>query len=292
MGEILISSMTAYARASASQTWGQASWEIRSVNHRYLDLTFKLPEAFRGWESHWRTLASEYLQRGKVECILSFAPSTHVQAPMDVNIPLVQQLLDNIRKLAVFPEIKIKVNALEVLRWPAVLNAQAMDLVPLQAPLTELFKKALNDCVETRKREGNEIQKFLLSKLEETEKHLETSKKAQPRSMQAQKQKMLQKLNDLQLSVDNQRLEQEFIFHAGRIDVEEEIQRLGMHVNEIKRVLSKESGIGRRLDFLMQEMNREANTLAAKTTDGEISHAAIEMKVIIEQMREQIQNVE
>lgn len=288
----MIASMTAYGRRATQQEWGQAVWELRSVNHRYLDLTFKLPENLREWEADWRHLATTALHRGKVECHLTFIPS-HQSAPyLEVNADLVNQLLSNCQRVAEHPGVSPTIKAMELLRWPDVLITKPRDISHLQAPLTELFAAALADLVETRKREGKQLAQILKTKLQQVLEQVAIVKEKLPLCLQAQRQKLIQKVSEIQVSLDPQRLEQELVLFAQRTDVEEEVERLATHTKEVLRALDDEGAMGRRLDFLMQEMNREANTLAAKSPENTVTQAAIELKVLVEQMREQIQNVE
>ncbi|MBS0286547.1 MAG: YicC family protein [Proteobacteria bacterium] len=288
----MIASMTAYGRRALSQPWGQATWELRSVNHRYLDLTFKMPEGFREWENEWRSLAGNYVSRGKVECYLSFFPSHETAPKLQINMDLVKQLVSSCHAVAEHPGVTPTVKSMEILRFPEVLTSQTRDLSALKGPLTNLLEEAFSDLVQTRKREGQQLAHFIKDKLNQVLSHVALVKERLPLCLQAQKQKLMQKLADVQASLDPQRLEQELLLFAQRIDVEEEIGRLSTHTQEVARALNEKGAMGRRLDFLMQEMNREANTLAAKSQDGGITSAAIELKVLIEQMREQIQNVE
>lgn len=284
--------MTAFARVFGQHDWGQATWEIRSVNHRYLDLSFKLPESLREWEASWRNLAHTFLQRGKVECYLTFIPSEKIATSYKINKNLVVQLINNCQVLMQYPGISSKLQAMDLLRWPEVLIADTPDLSPVQESLTLLLQKALEELVETRCREGQQLVGILHKKLEQISKEVETIKERLPLCLQAQRQKIKQKFEELNLSCASERLEQELVLYAQRVDVEEEVERLATHVKEVIRVLNSKGAAGRRLDFLMQELGREANTLAAKAPDIKVSQAAIELKVLIEQMREQVQNVE
>ncbi|MGD9591910.1 MAG: YicC/YloC family endoribonuclease, partial [Candidatus Berkiella sp.] len=190
------------------------------------------------------------------------------------------------------PGVTGDVKAIDILRWPEVISSQARDLGSLKEPLTQLLLQALSDLTDTRKREGQQLANILKTKLEQVLVQVDLVKERLPYCLASQKQKLTQKLSDIQATLDSQRLEQEMVLFATRIDVEEEVARLGTHVNEVLRALDEQGAMGRRLDFLMQEMNREANTLGAKAADTIVTGAAIELKVLIEQMREQIQNVE
>jgi uncharacterized protein (TIGR00255 family) len=288
----MTASMTAYARSAIQKEWGQAIWECRSVNHRYLDLSFKMPEKFREWEIDWRNIVGNTLQRGKVECSLTFLAAGSAQSQLKVNTDLVNQLLVSCQAVAQFPNVRPEVKAMELLRWPEVLTSASQDISSLKEPLTALFQQALADLVQARLREGKQLQALLKARLDNVLVQVSIVKERIPQCLQAQKQKLEQKLNDIHVTVDRDRLEQELVYYAQRIDVEEEIERLMTHTKEVSRALETKGAMGRRLDFLMQEMNREANTLAAKSGDHIVTQAAIELKVLIEQMREQIQNVE
>ena len=284
--------MTSFARSQTQQNWGKAQWEIRTVNHRYLEISLKVPENFKQWEHLWRQQVGETLGRGKVECALSFQPGMEGLAPVEMNTPLIEQLLSQANHLAQYSRVETAIPAMDLLRWPGVLVAKTSDMSLLQDLLTDLLSQALQESMNMRLREGAQIQTILKTKLTQVVEQIDKIKSAQPSGLETQKQKILKKLNEISVSFDTQRLEQELVYHAQRMDIEEEINRLIMHVNETEHTLNTEGQVGRRLDFLMQEMNREANTIAAKTPVGDISIAAIELKVLIEQMREQIQNVE
>jgi len=284
--------MTAFARGTAQGEWGHATWEMRSINHRYLDLTFKIPDIFREWEQNWRHLVAKSLHRGKVDCYLTFVPSKQARGEYLLNQELVDELISNCQAVMQYPGVSPTVAATDLLRWPEALIQQSGDLSALKTPLTELLEQALSTLVKTRQREGEALAQFLTTRLKQVLIHVANARKLLPPCLAAQKQKIIQKLNEIQVSADPQRLEQEFVFYAQRMDVEEEIDRLETHVKEATRVIEEGGAVGRRLDFLMQEMGREANTLSSKSLSTDVTQEAIELKVLIEQMREQIQNVE
>jgi uncharacterized protein (TIGR00255 family) len=287
----MIASMTAFARAAALQEWGQATWELRSVNHRYLDLTFKMPDSFREWEVDWRNLLAKTFQRGKVECHLSFLPSAQTAPPLQINNNLVNQLLNSAKSLSTQEAVSPGIKVMELLRWPEVLRQGAADYSELKLPLTALLTKAAEQLLATRHQEGAALKVVIEAKLAQVLQQVAIVKERLPLCIEAQRQRIVQKLADIQANVDPERLEQELVFYAQRMDVEEEVDRLVTHVKAVEQALVSPAS-GRRLDFLMQEMNREANTLGAKSSDSLVTKAAVELKVIIEQMREQIQNVE
>lgn len=288
----MIASMTAFARGSAQGEWGQAVWEIRSVNHRYLDLNFKISDNFREWEQSWRHLAAKTLHRGKVDCALIYLPSEQTAAQYQLNKGLVEQLVSHVQAVAKMPGVSASCTAFELLRWPEVLLPSPKDLAFLKSPLTDLFEKTLTQVEETRFREGEAIAEHLLQKLEQIPSHIATVRGQLSECREMLKQKILQKVKELQLTLDPQRLEQELVLYIQRMDVEEELERLETHTKEATRIIKQKGPAGRRLDFLMQEMGREANTLASKSQNTRVTQEAIELKVLIEQMREQIQNVE
>lgn len=287
----MIASMTAFARAAALQEWGQATWELRSVNHRYLDLTFKMPDSFREWEVDWRNLLAKTFQRGKVECHLSFLPSAQTAPPLQINNNLVNQLLNSAKSLSTQEAVSPGIKVMELLRWPEVLRQGAADYSELKLPLTALLTKAAEQLLTTRHQEGAALKVVIEAKLAQVLQQVAIVKERLPLCIEAQRQRIAQKLADIQANVEPERLEQELVFYAQRMDVEEEVDRLVTHVKAVEQALASKAS-GRRLDFLMQEMNREANTLGAKSSDSLVTKAAVELKVIIEQMREQIQNVE
>lgn len=288
----MIASMTAFARVETEQSWGSAIWELRSVNHRFLDLSFKIPENCRRWELNWRTLVSKMLARGKIECHLTFFPSQQMAPRLRINKNLVEQLLINCQTLMEHPAVKPTVQSMDLLNWPEVVFNDPPDMAQLQESFSELLQTALEELVKTRAREGADLKQGLKARLGAVLQQVQQIKEVLPECRLQQKQKLIQKLHDIQEVIDQPRLEQELVFYAQRIDIEEEIERLITHVKEVHRVLDNGGACGRRLDFLMQEMNREANTLGAKASDSRIVQAAIELKVLIEQMREQVQNVE
>ena len=288
----MVYSMTAFSRQSTQQAFGQAVWEIRSVNHRYLDLSLKVPEPFREWESDFRHCISQHVTRGKVECHLQFNPSGETTAALNVNNDLVDQLLHECQLLMKKEGVKENISALKLLKWPGVITLQPADLSTLKNPLLKLLQTAMEELTQSRWREGQQIEAFLREKLDLVNEQLIKVSARLPECLLAQKQKLQQKLHELNANFDTDRLEQEFLYYAQRQDVAEEIARLNGHVKEVRRVLKEKSAMGRRLDFLMQELNREANTLASKSLDEAVTLASVELKVCIEQMREQIQNIE
>lgn len=285
-------SMTAFHRQAEQESWGQAIWEIRSVNHRYLDLNFKIPEMFRECEATWRKIVTQTLQRGKVECALTFIPSQQAAPKMEINEGLVVQLVEGCTKISSYAGVAPMVDAIDILRWPQVLSVQALSITPFQAAITDLLTAGLNALTVVRRQEGAQIVETLKEKLNLIVEKIEWIKQKQGASLEHYRNKLLQKIAELKQEPDPGRLEQELVFHAQRIDIQEEVDRLISHAQEVARLFNSKQSHGRRLDFLMQEMMREANTLGAKVADHQLSQASIDLKVLIEQMREQIQNLE
>jgi uncharacterized protein (TIGR00255 family) len=286
-------SMTGFARREAKLPWGTAVWEIRSVNHRYLEPGFRLPEDFREIEPQLRDSMRKALQRGKVEASLSIQWEQAGETELGLNLDKVNQLTKAAQQInALLGTAAAPVNALDVLRWPGVIQKQELDREALQADVLTLFESALEGLIEHRSREGAELEQLILSRLDSVSAQVIAVRARMPEILAAQREKLHTKLAALQVELDPERLEQEIVLLAQKADVDEELDRLDTHVIEIKRSLKQTDSLGRRLDFLMQELNREANTLSSKSIVSDTTQAAVELKVLIEQMREQVQNIE
>lgn len=286
-------SMTGFARREAKLPWGTLVWEIRSVNHRYLEPSFRLPEDFREIEPHLRDAMRKTLQRGKVEASLSVQWEQEGESEMGVNLAKVAQLTKATQQINGLLGISAaQVNALDILRWPGVLQKQELDREALHKAALELFDLAIEGLIEHRSREGAELQQLIINRLDSVSVQVADVRARMPEILTAQREKLQTKLATLQVELDPERLEQEIVLLAQKADVDEELDRLDTHVIEVKRSLKQTDSLGRRLDFLMQELNREANTLSSKSIVSETTQAAVELKVLIEQMREQIQNIE
>ncbi|MGL5758097.1 YicC/YloC family endoribonuclease [Plesiomonas sp.] len=287
----MIRSMTAFARQEIKGDWGTAAWEIRSVNQRYLETYLRLPEQFRSLEPVLRERIRHRLTRGKVECALRFEANPTAQSTLSVNEDLARQLLAAaqwVKQTSGEGEI----NPLEVLRWPGVIAAAEQDLDAISTELMQGFELAMNEFVAAREREGAALKTLIEQRLQGVQEQAEKVKQHMPEILQWQRDKLITKMEEAQVQVDSNRLEQELVLLAQRLDVAEELDRLGAHVKETHAILKKNEAVGRRLDFMMQEFNREANTLASKSINAEVTASGIELKVLIEQMREQIQNIE
>lgn len=286
-------SMTGFARREAKLSWGTLVWEIRSVNHRYLEPSFRLPEDFREIEPLLRDAMRKALQRGKVEASLSVQWEQEGDSELGVNLTKVAQLTKAAQQInGLLGEIAAPVNALDILRWPGVIQKQELDREAIHQAALTLFDSALESLIEHRSREGAELEQLILARLDSVSAQVVNVRARMPEILAAQREKLQAKLAALQVELDPERLEQEIVLLAQKADVDEELDRLDTHVLEVKRSLKQTDSLGRRLDFLMQELNREANTLSSKSIVSDTTQAAVELKVLIEQMREQVQNIE
>lgn len=286
-------SMTGFARREAKLPWGTAVWEIRSVNHRYLEPSFRLPEDFREIEPNLRDAMRKSLQRGKVEASLSIQWEQEGEAELGINLGRVAQLTKAAQQInKLLGTDAAPINALEILKYPGVIQKQELDREAMQAEVLKLFDSALEGLIEHRTREGNELEQLILQRLDAVSAQVVAVRARLPEILQTQREKLQTKLAALQIDLDPDRLEQEIVLLAQKADVDEELDRLDTHVIEVKRSLKQTDSLGRRLDFLMQELNREANTLSSKSIVSDTTQAAVELKVLIEQMREQVQNIE
>jgi uncharacterized protein (TIGR00255 family) len=284
--------MTGFARESAETDIGTLTWEIRAVNHRYLDVQFKIPEVLRPKEQAFRQQASSTLGRGKVECALFFRRAFDETSELQIDTSLVELIGHRISDLTAKLSNVAAVNPIDILRWPGVVQQNEVDLEPLMNEARKLFDCALSAINEMRASEGARISEMLDSRCADIEKIAKTVRARMPDVLAAVRAKQQERIDNLDVEADPARLEVELALLATKIDVDEELDRLESHLVEIRDALKASKPVGRRLDFLMQELNREANTLGSKSADTETTRAAVDLKVLIEQMREQIQNVE
>lgn len=287
----MVHSMTAFARAEHAGDQGTLVWELRSVNHRYLEPHLRLPEALRDLEGAVREALRQGVSRGKIECTLRFNEDS-AGRPLQVDRARAAQLVAAAETVASLIQQPAPLNPLEVLVWPGVLVADASDPQALNAQAMTLFEQALGELKAGRAREGAELARLINERLDAMREEVATLRALVPQMLAVQRQKLLDRFADLRAELDPQRLEQEMVMLAQKSDVAEELDRLGTHVTEVRRVLASGGATGRRLDFLMQELNREANTLGSKAFDPRSTQAAVNLKVLIEQMREQVQNIE
>jgi len=289
----MLRSMTAYGRHSVQTIAGEFLWELRSVNNRYLETAVRLPEDVRALEPKIRDAVTKRLHRGKVDVSLRRQSSQQADSTtLSVDSDTVAALGQAIASLGNgLPQLD-KVSALEVLKWPGVLRPAEVDAQALQKELLTGFAAALDDFVATREREGAATAEVMLARVSDIEQCLQNVRAHRPNVVARQREKLKHKLSELDIPADSHRLEQELVYVAQRLDIDEELERLSSHLVEVQSVLSRTEPVGRRLDFLMQELNREANTLGAKSSDIDTTGAGVDIKVFIEQMREQVQNVE
>ncbi|MBE5223345.1 YicC family protein [Pectobacterium sp. A113-S21-F16] len=287
----MIRSMTAYARREIKGNWGSAAWELRSVNQRYLETYLRLPEQFRSLEPVARERIRARLTRGKIECNLRFELDPSAQSALILNEKLAKQLV-NAANWVKMQSDEGEINPVDILRWPGVMSAEEQDLDTISAELLTALEGALDDFIAARESEGNALKGMIEQRLAGVSAEVVKVRAQMPNILLWQRERLQSKLEDAQVQLENNRLEQELVLMAQRVDVAEELDRLDAHVKETYKILKKEEAVGRRLDFMMQEFNRESNTLASKSINADVTASAIELKVLIEQMREQIQNIE
>ncbi len=287
----MVHSMTAFARLERSGSYGTLSWELRSVNHRYLEPHLRLPEALRDLEGGVREALRQGLARGKVECTLRLNEAEHATR-LDIDRARAAQLICAAEAVAALIRQPAPIDPLAVLAWPGVLASESADPAELQAEALALFHQTLEELRQGRAREGAALAALLEERLDAIDHEVVTLREQVPQMLALQRQKILERCRELAVEPDSSRLEQELVLLAQKSDVAEELDRLATHVREVRRVLAAGGAAGRRLDFLMQELNREANTLGSKAFDPRSTQAAVNLKVLIEQMREQVQNIE
>ena len=286
----MIYSMTAFAHLEIKKEWGNAVWEIRSVNQRFLETYFRLPEAFRHLEMGLRERLRNSLTRGKVECSLRVELAQASNNKIALNNDYAEQVIASLKTLQGIAGDG-EINLVDVLRYPGVVDAQSQDLDQIAQDLLAGFEQILTDFIAMRGREGANLQ-AIQQRLDSIAEIAQSVQNQMPEVLQWQKDRLQQRFEELNLQLDPQRLEQEMVLTAQRVDVAEELDRLQLHVKETSSILKKGGAVGRKLDFMMQELNRESNTLASKSINADITNSAVELKVLIEQMREQIQNLE
>lgn len=290
----MTSSMTAFARVQVQEDWGSLVWEIRSVNHRYLEPHFRLPEQMREIEPGLRDILRKQLSRGKIECGLRYQLSESEQA-LNLNPSVLEKLksaLSDVHNQLSSDVAVSPVNPLEVLQWPGVQASEETEMAVVHKAALNAFGGAISELKNMREREGLELEKFINARLDGIVEEVRNLRQVLPEILDAQRQKILDRLEEAKTELNPERLEQEMVILAQKMDVDEELDRLETHVSEVKHTLAGKGAIGRRLDFLMQELNREANTLSSKSINAGLTQTAVNLKVLIEQMREQIQNIE
>jgi uncharacterized protein (TIGR00255 family) len=287
----MISSMTGYASVTDESPVGGLSLDLRSVNHRYLDIQFRMPDELRLLESDLRERISARVSRGKVECRIGLTVPPTLNA-MQLDETLLLRLKElNERVRLTLPDAQ-SLRVADVLRWPGMLGSDSLPVEMLKEKCLQLVDKALADLSAARAREGEKLKVVILERASSVEEIVNDLAPRIPQLVSAYQEKLSTRLREAMLDPENDRLQQEVVMFAAKIDVDEELQRLSTHVSEICRILEKGGTVGKRLDFLMQELNREANTLGSKSADVAVTQGAMSLKVLIEQMREQIQNIE
>ncbi|MFQ5469142.1 MAG: YicC/YloC family endoribonuclease [Gammaproteobacteria bacterium] len=288
----MIRSMTAFARREIETGWGLLSLEIRTVNHRYCEVTLRLPEDMRVLEQKVRATIAKKIKRGKVDAIVRFHPVVNSDTGLEIDVNVARSVLDTINEIESMMENPSRVSSLDVLRWPGVINEASTNKDEMREKLVTLFDGSLEELVLQRCREGEKLREFVLQRCDLIDHEVDKVRQRMPEILVGQRKKIHDRLKEIQADLDIPRLEQEIAYIAQKIDIGEELDRITVHTDEVRNVLSQSEPIGRRLDFLMQELNREANTLGSKSIDTDTTKASVEMKVIIEQMREQVQNIE
>jgi uncharacterized protein (TIGR00255 family) len=284
--------MTAFARHEAQTDLGTLSWEIRSVNHRYLEVGFRLDESFRSLEMAMRKLVSDTLSRGKVEVTLRYKAPEQQKDALEINQALAETVVSRYQQLASLSDAAAPLDMMKVLQWPGVIQTESLDQEALATLVMQSLQEALADLVATREREGAALQTMIEQRCQQISDIAAQVRDLMPTILETQRNKLQEKVQELAVNLEPERLEQEVVLLAQKSDVAEELDRLQSHVKEVEHVLKRDEPIGRRLDFLMQELNREANTLGSKSIDTGTTRFSVDLKVLIEQMREQIQNIE
>jgi uncharacterized protein (TIGR00255 family) len=288
----MIRSMTGFARRERQDSFGTLVCELRTVNHRYLEISLRLPEELKGLDNEVRQTIGAALRRGKVDANLYLKSAAGAQRKLDIDTGLLDEVLARLEQVRARMSASASVSPLDLLRWPGIVREADADAAPLLAAALELLRGSLNELNETRAREGQRIRELLQSRCTAMGALVVAVKARLPGISQRLRDRIVERIGQLGITPDSERLEQELVMYAHKMDVDEELDRLTGHITEVLAVLDSSEPAGRRLDFLMQELNREANTLSSKSQDVETTRAAVDMKVMIEQMREQVQNVE
>jgi uncharacterized protein (TIGR00255 family) len=288
----MTASMTAFARLQSEHDFGTLIWEIRAVNHRYLEPSFRLPESLRHLEGSLREQLRQNVQRGKVEAQLKLLSAASTETRITLNETVLQQLKASTAAISThFPQSQ-PLNPLDILRWPGLMVEREQDTKLIEEKAQALFGEALTAFQQQREREGTELQRLIEERLSQVKAIVASIRQDLPKILTAQAERIKAQFADLQLQVEPTRLEQEIVLIAQKADIHEELDRLDTHVKEVLHTFKQKGQVGRRLDFLMQEFNREANTICSKAVVTTTTFGAVELKVLIEQMREQIQNIE
>jgi len=284
--------MTAFARFPMENNWGSATWEIRSVNSRFLETNFRLPEPFRYLEFKFREKLRKKLQRGKIDCSLKIDTSSAEAGELTLNQDLASALLQVHGSLQNVAGIDQSPDLMRLMSWPGMTQSSELDAEQVEKDLLEGLDAAIEQLISVREREGQSLSEIISQRLTGMTEQVVEVRGEMPAIIKWQREKILSRFEEVNLELEEQRVEQEMVMLAQKVDVDEELDRLDTHIKEVTRLLNKGGSVGRRLDFLMQELNREANTLGSKSISAKTTNASVELKVLIEQMREQIQNIE
>ncbi|MFV1873817.1 MAG: YicC/YloC family endoribonuclease [Oleiphilus sp.] len=288
----MLKSMTAFARVEHQVSGGSLTWEIRTVNHRYLEPNLKLPDNLREAEPKLRNLMRQYLSRGKLDGMLKWQANLSESQSLQLNEDVLVSIHAAHAKLGKHFDQLAAIDPLDLMQWPGVIDTQARNQQLLVEGAVEAFETCLKILHENRLREGSQLAPLFETRLSEMSDIVSSVRQALPEILQKQREQILKRFQEVSIDLNNERLEQEMVLLAQKTDVAEELDRLDAHVVEVRNVLKKNEPVGRRLDFLMQELNREANTLSSKSIVTDTTKAAVDLKVLIEQMREQVQNIE
>jgi uncharacterized protein (TIGR00255 family) len=288
----MILSMTAYARREADTPAGRLTWELRSVNSRFLEVSLRLPEDLRAHELRVREAIGARLSRGKVDAALKFEPVAATSGKLELDEAVLKTLLEAANHVHRASGAVAPLRMVDCLRWPGVVKAASVDSEGLIGEALALLGEALTELIAMRAREGERLAALIHTRLDAMATIVAEVKKILPETLSAFRERLLNRLAEVRQQLDPNRVEQEIALFANKSDVAEELDRLSAHFAEVRRTLAGGGQVGRRLDFLMQELNREANTLGSKSVDLRMTNASVELKVLIEQMREQVQNIE
>jgi uncharacterized protein (TIGR00255 family) len=288
----MIRSMTGFARRERQGAWGTLACELRTVNHRYLEISLRLPDELKALDNEIRQLIGAALRRGKVDANVYLKSAAGTQRALQLDVTLLDEVIARVREVSARLDTSSPVSPLDLLRWPGVVREAENDAAPVIAAALELIRESLGELNDTRQREGQRMRELLLARCAAMRAQAQAVKARLPEVSQRVRDRIVERISQLGVTPDSERLEQELVMYAHKMDVDEELDRLAGHLDEVQAALESSEPSGRRLDFLMQELNRETNTLSSKSQDAETTKAAVDMKVFIEQMREQVQNVE
>jgi uncharacterized protein (TIGR00255 family) len=288
----MIRSMTGFARRERQGAWGTLACELRTVNHRYLEVSLRLPDELKALDNEMRQLIGAALRRGKVDANIYLKSAAGNQRALQLDLSLLDEIIARVQDVSARLDAPAAINPLDLLRWPGVVREAENDAAPIIAAALELIRDSLGELNDTRQREGQRIRDLLLARCAAMRVQAQAVKARLPEVSQRLRERIQERISQLGITPDPDRLEQELVMYTHKMDIDEELDRLAGHLDEVQAALDSSEPSGRRLDFLMQELNRETNTLSSKSQDAETTKAAVDMKVFIEQMREQVQNVE